>query len=357
MNGVLMGLLSGIRGLWAETLGDPAVCIAVLDGPVDLSHPSLKGANLTSGETLVPGATDLGPACRHGTHVASVIFGRHGGPVPGVVPRCRGVVLPIFQSLGEQSFQACSQLDLARVITQAVQQGAHVVNISGGQFSPSGTAHPLLADVVRDCARRGVLIVAAAGNDGCACLHVPAALDSVLAVGAMDARGEPLGSSNWGGPYGIQGILAPGVDILGAKPGGGTARATGTSYATALVSGVAALLVSLQRNRGRPASPLLVREALLRSAIGCDQQPTTDCGRLLAGRLNVKGAVTILTRSMPPMSDSTAASLDAAPQQGVGGGLPPPPPPPPENSPWRDEGRNGLTNTWRSYDMLCLYRE
>jgi hypothetical protein len=323
-----MGLPSGIRELWAETLGDPAVCVAVLDGPVDLSHPSLQGANLARGETLVPGAPDLGPACRHGTHVASVIFGRHDGPVPGAAPRCRGVLLPIFQSLGEESLQPCSQLDLARAITQAVQQGAHVVNVSGGQFSPSGTAHPLLADVVRDCARRGVLIVAAAGNEGCACLHVPAALDSVLAVGAMDARGEPLGSSNWGGPYGIQGILAPGVDILGAQPGGGTAQATGTSYATALVSGVAALLVSLQRKRGRPPNPLLIREALLRSAVGCDQQPTTDCRRLLAGRLNVKGAVTILMRSMPTMSDSTAAPTASVPHPDPPAAATPAPPAP-----------------------------
>ena len=147
---IVMNLLPGIRELWAETLGDPTVCIAVLDGPVDLSHPSLIGANLTQGETMVPGTADLGPACRHGTHIASVIFGRHYGPVAGLAPRCRGVLLPIFRSVGEQSFQPCSQLDLARAITQAVQQGAHVINISGGQFSPSGTAHPLLADVVRD---------------------------------------------------------------------------------------------------------------------------------------------------------------------------------------------------------------
>ena len=147
-----MDLLTGIRELWAETVGDPAICIAVLDGPVDLSHPSLKATKLTQMETLVPGTADLGMASRHGTHIASVIFGRHDGPVPGLAPRCRGVLLPIFQSVGEQSSQLCSQLDLARAITQAVQQGADVVNISGGQFSPSGTAHPLLADVVRDCA-------------------------------------------------------------------------------------------------------------------------------------------------------------------------------------------------------------
>ncbi len=310
-----MDLVSGIRELWAETLGDPVVCVAVLDGPVDLSHPSLHVANLTQVETLVPGKADLGPASQHGTHIASVIFGGHDGLVPGLAPLCRGVILPIFQSIREQSIQLCSQLDLARAITQAVEQGAHVINISGGQFSPSGTAHPLLADVVRDCARRGILIVAAAGNDGCACLHVPAALDSVLAAGAMDAQGRPVSSSNWGGLYGIQGILAPGVDILGAQPGGGTARGTGTSYATAVVSGVAALLLSLQRKRGWEPRPPLVRDALLKSALGCDQQPVTDCRRLLVGRLNVNGAVTILTRSMLTMSDSTAPPTDAVPNE------------------------------------------
>jgi hypothetical protein len=48
-----MGLLSGIRELWALTLGDPAICIAVLDGPVDLSHPSSKSANLTQVGSLM----------------------------------------------------------------------------------------------------------------------------------------------------------------------------------------------------------------------------------------------------------------------------------------------------------------
>ena len=81
---------------------------------------------------------------------------------------------------------------------------------AGVKFSPSGTAHPILANAVRDCASRGVLIVAAAGNDGCECLHIPGALPSVLAVGAMDSTGGPLRFSNWGTRYLTQGILAPG---------------------------------------------------------------------------------------------------------------------------------------------------
>jgi hypothetical protein len=306
--------------LWAETQGDPDICIAILDGPVDRLHPAIRGANLVQLKTLVPGAADDGPACRHGTHIASVIFGQHDGPVRGIASGCRGVVVPVFESVSAASYRACSQLDLARALGQAVQHGARVINVSGGQFSPSGTAHPILADAVAVCARRGVLIVAAVGNEGCACLHVPAALDSVLAVGAMTAAGEPLEFSNWGGPYQLQGILAPGEMILGAQPGGGTARLTGTSLATAIVSGVVALLLSLQRRRGIEPDARLVRAALLRSARGCDDQPTTDCRRLLAGRLNVKGAVSIINdQGKNTMSDavSTEQSPIALVQSGV----------------------------------------
>jgi hypothetical protein len=286
--------LPGIQEIWQQTLGDPDIGIAVLDGPVDLAHPCFRGARLSQLTTLANGKVDRGAACRHGTQVTSILFGRHDGPVCGIAPSCRGIIVPIFESGDGDELRACSQLDLARALGQALQHDARIINVSGGQFAPSGTAHPILADAVADCARRGALIVAAAGNDGCACLHVPAALDSVIAVGAMSAAGEPLGFSNWGGIYQVQGILAPGENIQSALPGGGTARFSGTSPATAIVSGVAALLMSLERRHGRRPDARLVRAALLRSARGCDDSKTTDCRRLLAGRLNVTGAVSII---------------------------------------------------------------
>lgn len=295
--------IPGLEELWAETLGDSRICVAVLDGPVDQSHPSLAAATLTRLETLVPGVADEGPASRHGTHVASVIFGQHDGPVKGIAPQCRSLIIPIFRDGAEGTLAPCSQLDLARAISQAVEQGAHVINISGGELTPSGTAHPLLADVVRNCTDQGVLIVAAAGNEGCACLHAPGALPSVLAVGAMNAQGEPLAFSNWGVQYQTQGILAHGQDILGASPGGGTVTNSGTSYATPIVSGIAALLLSLQRKRGQQPHPPAVRAALLSSALGCDDQQALDCRRVLAGRLNVKGAMSQIVQGETPMSD------------------------------------------------------
>lgn len=288
--------LSGLQELWCETTGDHGICVAVLDGPVDTNHPSLAAANLGKAQTLAASAADQRAASRHGTHIASVIFGQHDGIVKGIAPRCRGLIVPIFNSGRDDEIVPCSQVNLARALSQAVQLGAHVINISGGEFNSSGAAHPLLADVVRECAKRSVLIVAAAGNQGCECLHVPGALPSVLAVGAMNAAGDPLEFSNWGDKYRDQGILAPGENILGAVPFGEFTTNSGTSFATPIVSGIAALLLSLQLRNGQKSNPQVVRAAILNSAIGCGRHPIANCDRLLVGRLNIQGAHAIINQ-------------------------------------------------------------
>ena len=112
-------------------------------------------------------------------------------------PAARGLLLPVFNDEG----RLLSQLDLSRAIEKAVEAGAHVINISGGQLTEVGEAEDWLDRAVRHAGNSGALIVAAAGNDGCACLHVPAALPTVLAVGAMDDEGRPLDFSNWGENY------------------------------------------------------------------------------------------------------------------------------------------------------------
>lgn len=303
--------IDGLKELWNETLGDPRIFVAILDGPVDKSHPSLAAANLTQIETLVSGVADEGPASRHGTHIASVIFGSHDGPIKGIAPLSRGLILPVFKDGINNSIAPCSQLDLARAINIALQEGANIINISGGEFSPTGTANTFLADAVRKCAANGVLIVAAAGNEGCECLHVPGALPSVLAVGAMNSQGEPLEFSNWGERYQIQGILAPGENILGASLNGGTITNSGTSYAAPIVTGIVALMLSLQLKRGQEPNTHDIKAAILDNAIGCDEHPTQDCRRLLAGRINVKEAVSqILQGGVSTMSDLVKTQED-----------------------------------------------
>jgi cyanobactin maturation PatA/PatG family protease len=307
--------IPGIAGLWAQTLGDARICVAVIDGPVDTGHPAFDGASLARAEGAWPEERCDGPLGRHGTAVASVIFGQHHGPVPGVAPGCRGISSPAFSDLrGKQS-----QLEMARAIEAAVESGAHVINISGGQLSPSGEAFDLLDHAVALCHERNVLIVAAAGNDGCFCDHVPAALPSVLAVGALGDGGLPLASSNWGRTYQDHGLLAPGENILTAVPGGGTVRVSGTSLATPIVAGVAALLLSLQLRAGRRPDPAAVRAALLSGVDPCELEDPQACERFLAGKLNIERAVSAVMSSPTEVVDTLVASCGDDLQCACGG--------------------------------------
>ena len=282
--------------LWQWTKGNRQICIAVLDGPVDLQHESFREANIRLGLNVDYSTINDGFACRHGMHITSVIFGQHSSSVQGIAPECSGIILPIYPTTPINALTASSQLDLARMILQALAEGANVINISGGEFSPSGQAHPLLADAIRECESADVLIVAAAGNQGCDCLNVPASLGSVLAVGAMDATGEPLSVNNFGLAYQYQGIVAPGKDLLGARPGGGTFPMSGTSAASAWVSGVVGLLLSFQIQIGQKPSPSRVRRALLESALDCSELQAQDCKRILVGRINIPGAISQLLK-------------------------------------------------------------
>ena len=315
--------INGLRELWNETLGDPRVCIAILDGPVDLSQSAFAESKLqtTGGRPAVDSAT------MHGTHIASIIFGSHQSSVKGIAPQCSGIVVPIYRSRDDGTVEPCSQANLAKAIHRAVDYATEanaetlVINISGGQFSESGEADASLSQAIERCEAEGVLVVAAAGNEGCECLHVPGALPSVLVVGAMSNDGEPLEFSNWGQKYANQGVLALGENIVGASPLGTTSLKSGTSFATPIVSGVAALLLSMQLKSGVRPSSADVRKAIVMSALGCDSQMAKDCRRLLAGRLSITHAIKTLTSGeqnkmndpqyvdKPSETDSTSAGF------------------------------------------------
>jgi hypothetical protein len=305
-------LLPGLQSLWAETTGRPEVLIAVLDGPADLSHPCFAGADITTISDDEFPASASGTAAQHGTHVASIIFGQHGSEVQGIAPKCRGLLIPIFDNRADGTIIPCSEIKLASAILRAVREAERiapgaslVINISGGQFSRTGQGHPLLADAVRRCNEKNVLLVAAAGNEGCECLHVPGAMPSVLVAGAMDSAGMPLPMSNWGAAYRTQGILAPGENILGAMPGGGAVHSSGTSFAAPVVSGVAALLLSLQSKLGKQPNPQQIGKALLASAVKCNPESISNCRQYLAGVLNIDGAVSIITEGGSRMPEQT----------------------------------------------------
>ncbi|MBB2915320.1 cyanobactin maturation PatA/PatG family protease [Streptosporangium becharense] len=307
-----MGEVSAVTGLarlWDLTTGDDHIGVAVVDGPVDDRHPVFAEGKLTQPSHAWPGDADSGTSAAHGTAVAGVLFGRHDGPVPGVAPACRAVSVPVF-ARGRRT----SQLELARAIELAADSGVHVINVSGGQLAGAEEAEDVLTRAIDRCRERNVLVVAAVGNDGCFCDHVPASLPGVLAVGACDEAGRPLPTSNFGPGSRRQGLLAPGHDILVAVPGGGTTRMSGTSLAAPIVAGVAALLLSLQRRRGDAPDPGAVGRLLLESATPCDTARLGDgtCARHLAGTLDITKAVNAVTTTSAPISSpDPAPAVDA----------------------------------------------
>jgi cyanobactin maturation PatA/PatG family protease len=300
--------IPGLKELQKQTKGAAEITVAILDGVVDTDHPCFNGADLTRLPTLVQHQATAGQMSTHGTHIASLIFAQPNSDIPGIAPNCRGLLVPVFSDDNRK----LSQLDLARAIEQAAENGAKVINISGGALTDMGEAEDWLIRAVEMCNERNILLVAAAGNDGCECLQVPAALPAVLAVGAVDARGHPLNFSNWGETYQSQGILAPGENILGAKPGGGTVQLSGTSFAAPIVAGVAALLLSLQVQRGETPNPHAVREAILKSALPCQYADSENEPKCLAGLLNISGAIKQLTGETMSESVETQATVEAS---------------------------------------------
>ena len=295
------GRVPGLEALRTLANGGAGLTVAVIDGPVDLDHPVFEGADLrmASGSTRWP-ARPGNRMAEHGTMVASILFGQPGSAVEGVCPRARGVVVPVY----DISTGRAPQLEIARAIELAIDEGADIINFSGGQYSDTGDADQWLSAAVRRCAEAGVLLVAAAGNDGCECLHVPAAASTALAVGAVDDSGMPMDFSNYGDGYTCNGITAPGEDILGAVPGGAVERRSGTSFATPLVAGVAALLMA-----ARPGIEAVnVRDFLLQGAAPCDKNTPEVCRRLLVGRLDIEGAMRAMSEASAVETSETEPS-------------------------------------------------
>jgi len=282
----------------ARILGTRAVTISVIDGPIDFTHPCFLGAAVTVAHSDNPPGGVSCQATLHGTHVASIIFGQSRSSVEGIAPGCRGISFPVFRASREAI--GCSQTELARAILLSLELSADIINISGGQLDFSKEPEQFLQEALTRCEEHGVLVVAAAGNDGCDCPHTPASCPTVLSVGAADEAGRPLPLSNWNASYRENGLLAPGRGILGAAPGGGVARRSGTSFAAPIVSASAALLICEQIARGERRDALAVRAALLASATHCPAGQS-DRSRDTAGALNIAGASHLLKQGRETM--------------------------------------------------------
>lgn len=236
------------EGAWAdaeyildENSADAAsVTIAILDTGVDSSHEDLSGQVL-SGYNVLNGSTNAedDSASSHGTLVAGIAaaFTNNQTGIAGAAGSYPVRVLPVkvLDSAG-----IGSMYDVAQGICWAVDNGAKIINLSLGARLPD---YPVtLAEAIQYAQERGVLVVAAAGNEGKEVQgFYPACLPGVVSVMASDKNNYRASFSNYGG---IVEVIAPGVDILSTARGNAYSKITGTSAAAPLVAGAAAMLWS-----------------------------------------------------------------------------------------------------------------
>jgi hypothetical protein len=205
------------------------VKVAIIDTGVDIEHPDLRGS-IAAAVNFVDADDAQFRRDRHGTEMAGVIAAvannREG--IVGVAPNAR---LFIFKACWQASADAdaarCNSFTLARALTAAFDAHAQVVNLS-----LAGPDDPLVSDLIREGLRRGVLFVGAAADDSSAedsLLHHP----GIIEVASAETHSATANA-----------LYAPGREILTLLPGGHYDFASGTSVATAQVSGVVALILA-----------------------------------------------------------------------------------------------------------------
>ncbi|MFC7919764.1 S8 family peptidase [Streptomyces cinereoruber] len=227
--------------LWKVSTGK-GVTVAVIDTGVDSTVSELRGKVLPGrnfydgGEG--PGRVDGEDTERHGTNMSLIIAGNGtGGGVKGIAPDA--TILPV--KVGDFVSEGLDVL-ASRGIRYAVDNGARILNISMGRtaYEKETAEWQAAVDYARE---KGALIFAASGNEGSGNREYPAAIPGVVAVGALDTKGKTAKFSNYGSHLALS---APGVEIPGrcTENKNKYCGTRGTSQATAITSGTAALIWS-----------------------------------------------------------------------------------------------------------------
>jgi type VII secretion-associated serine protease mycosin len=213
------------------------VTVAVVDSGVDAGHPDLTGNVLKGIDVSRGGDGTTADRTGHGTAIASLIAGHgHGrggsAGILGVAPKAKILPVRIFPARG-----ALHPDDAAHGIVAAVDAGATVICIAS-----SGSTTPKLEAAVAYAVNKQALIVAAAGStETVTGVTWPARYPTTIAVAGTHRSGQASENSPRGDEIEV---AAPGDEIVSATLGGGYATNSGTSNATALVAGVAALVRS-----------------------------------------------------------------------------------------------------------------
>ena len=240
--------LVNLTPLMSRTSGRPQILVGLVDGPVAMNHPDLAGERLRE----IPGngggacTQAKSSACAHGTFVAGILCAKRGSAAPAICPDCTLLIRPVFieTSSGREPIPSATPRELATAILACIEGGARVINLSLALAQPSTKGEHELEEVLDQATRRGVIVVAAAGNQGTLGSTSITRHSWVIPVVACDLSGRPMNESNLGSSIGRRGLSAPGDGITSLGAEGPSLTLGGTSVAAPFVTGAIALLWS-----------------------------------------------------------------------------------------------------------------
>lgn len=221
---------------WPYSTGKE-VRVGIIDTGIDIDHPDLRenihgGINTIAPSPEYPDPDDYDDDHGHGTHCAGIIGAVDNNiGVIGVAPDCWLYGIKAFDSSGSGYTSDCIE-----GIEWCIEQRIQVISMSWGSYDDDDA----LEEVCKIAWDRGIILVAAAGNEGIGQPDLyPAGYETVMAISATDINDNVASWSNYGSEIEL---AAPGVNILSTYMGGGYALMSGTSMACPHVSGTAALV-------------------------------------------------------------------------------------------------------------------
>jgi subtilisin family serine protease len=239
--------LVGLSALMRLSTGRPEMVVGLIDGPVAMDHADLAGSAIRELPGKASGACSNANslACLHGTFMAGILVAKRGSPAPAICPNCTLLAYPIFADAPDnKEMPSATPEDLAAAILTCVEAGARILNLSLALTQSFAKGERALNEALDHAARKGVIVVAAAGNQGSVGGTIITRHPWVIPVAACDAQGRPTRESNLGLSLGLRGLSAPGERIASLGVDGTTLALDGTSVAAPFITGALALLWS-----------------------------------------------------------------------------------------------------------------
>lgn len=277
---------------WDITKGSADVTIAVLDTGIKADHPEFRG-RLLPGYDFVNHDADPSDDNGHGTLVAGIIAASpNQSGIVGIDLNAKILPVKVSNRQGNGSV-----IDAVSGIYYAIERGADVINMSYSSYEYSEVE----ATAIAEAHSKGIVLVAAAGNDGGDNWSYPASYKEVISVASTNNRDEPSTFSNSGD---FIDLAAPGEDIIGPSYMGGYQVGSGTSFSAPIVSGIAGLILAEHRD-WNPAQIEWAMELTGANIVAGNWNPNYGFGRV-----NAYGALTVQLPSLADESPDTSEKAE-----------------------------------------------